>query len=749
MPAGGFVELANLGGDVEAVELERAPAPAPTPAAPAAHGRVLARAASRVCRAAFAVLLCVTFVSYCRESAIGEDHKHIVAISTASPSWQPLIERSRSIIRTTLELRDVSNRLILSDDAHPVLVTTVQLYAEMEGRWLDDEAAGTWNISLADDVRHWQQRERAEPGRSEVSAISEHRHEFDLGRRARGRARLHFWTNVPAAFAVVVQAQEMSSTGRHRWALAGVMVVACFGMIALELVPRLLAVGGGSLLLLGLMGALGERVQLQTVLGWVDAETVALLFGMMLIVGYLSQTGVFEHLAIRAFTLARGRPLPCVSLLVCATAALSAVLDNVTTVLLITPVTVQLCDVLGLPAVPVVTATILASNIGGAATVIGDPPNVMISSALYERGVTFGMFLKHVAPGALLALLGACAYLYWALRELWMPKRGAAAAAAAAARARKRGGAGASRQGQSADEGGGGARSAPMAPVPRDGSLSPARPAPRRARGAGPASALGCLRGGRGADGADDGATGGDEPLTMDEAAFEAQVARLSQRYAIRDPRMLARAGPVLCGVLVLFCAGPLIGDVELAWVPLWGAALLVTLHPAGLDVALERVEWPTLLFFGCLSVFMRGIEWLGLVRLLGDTIAHVIAAVPADIRLGVSLVVIVTSSALISAFVDNVPFTAAMIPIVQQLADSPATALPLEPLVTALALGTCLGGNGTIVAASANVVGAGVMQALGKPISFGAFARLGVPVCAITVAISAVYLLLRYHSYH
>jgi len=237
---------------------------------------------------------------------------------------------------------------------------------------------------------------------------------------------------------------------------------------------------------------------------------------------------------------------------------------------------------------------------------------------------------------------------------------------------------------------------------------------------------------------------GGAHEMLDARSDFELEVAAMRARYPIKDAPLLRVVGPMLVLVVAAFCLASLF-ELDLAWIPAFAAVAVALLDPNGdLDAVLARVEWSTLLFFGCLSVLMRGVAWLGLIRAVGEGLAAAVAAVPIAFQLPAALVIILWASAIFSSLVDNVPFTAAMIPIIQALASSDAK-LPLTPLAIALALGTCLGGNGTIVAASANVVAAGVMQGLKLPLSFYAFFRLGAPVVIITVSISSAYVVIMY----
>lgn len=368
----------------------------------------------------------------------------------------------------------------------------------------------------------------------------------------------------------------------------------------------------------------------------IDWDVIFLLLGMMIIVSVLRQTGVFEYVAIWSAKRARGSPLRVMILLVLVTALASALLDNVTTVLLIAPVTLLVCDRLAITAAPFLMAEVFASNVGGAATLVGDPPNIIIAS---RGGLSFNDFLVHLAPivvivvGVLIALL------------------------------------------------------------------------PRLFPGA----------------------------FTVDPERV-ADVMSLEEKEAIRDPRLLVTCRVVLLAVFAAFIAhGPL-------QVALLGAGILVVasrLQPADY---LSGVEWDTLLFFAGLFVMVGALVKTGVVKHL----ARLAITATGGNTLTATMVILV-ASVVISGIVDNVPYAATMAPVVADLV--PALGDHANPAVLwwSLALGTDFGGNLTAIGASANIVLLGIARRADNPISFWEFTRKGVVVTAVSVALSALYLWLRY----
>jgi Na+/H+ antiporter NhaD/arsenite permease-like protein len=370
----------------------------------------------------------------------------------------------------------------------------------------------------------------------------------------------------------------------------------------------------------------------------VDWNTIGLLAGMMLIVRVTQETGVYTYMAIRAGQLSRGTPLGVVVALAGSTALLSAFLDNLTTVLLIVPITFLLADALEIDAMPLVIIEVIASNIGGTATLIGDPPNIIIAGA---TGLSFGEFIVNLAPIAVVTLIVVTAGLYLAYRPRLQ-----------------------------------------IAPEARN------------------------------------------------------HVMQLDARKSIEDPDELKRSMPVLIlTILVFFLHKPL--HLEPATVALSGATLMLLLTRQELHKTLAGIEWPTLFFFVSLFVLVGGLEERGAI----DEVAEAIASVTDGNRTA-ELLGITWASAIGSGIVDNIPFTATMVPVVEQLqagndGDS--------AYWWCLALGACFGGNLTLIAAAANVAAAGMSERAGHPIGFMTFLKAGVPATLASLVMATAYIALRY----
>ena len=410
----------------------------------------------------------------------------------------------------------------------------------------------------------------------------------------------------------------------------GVFAVA-LAVIASERVDRTkIALIGATLMILT------QTLEQDRAIEAVDWNTIGLLTGMMLMVRLTEATGVYTWLAIRAGQLSRGRPLAVVLALSLTTAILSAFLDNVTTVLLVVPITFLLADALDIDPVPLVIIEIVASNVGGTATLIGDPPNIIIAGA---TDLSFTAFITNLAPIAALAFVVVIAVLYFAYR--------------------------------------------PQLQV---------TPKARR------------------------------------------RVMDLDAARSIENRDELIRTVPILVLTILLFFFHKAL-HLEPATVALAGASVMLLVTRQSLHDAIAGIEWPTLFFLVGLFVMVGALEETGALAEVADGIASVTGGDRVAELLG-----ILWTSALGSAAVDNIPFTAAMIPVVDALGGEGDDAYWWS-----LALGACFGGNATIVAAAANVAASGMAARAGAPIGFMTFLRYGVPVTVVSLVLATGYVMARY----
>ena len=416
-------------------------------------------------------------------------------------------------------------------------------------------------------------------------------------------------------------------------ALAIAIFVAALAAIATERADRTkVALLGAAVVLIT------QTIDQEHAVRSIDFNTIGLLAGMMLMVRLTETTGVYTWLAIHAGQLSRGEPAAVVASLALTTAVLSAFLDNLTTVLLVVPITFLLADTLDIDPIPLVIIEIVASNIGGTATLIGDPPNIIIAGA---TGLSFGAFIVNLAPIAAIAFVAVTAALYLHYRTRL-------------------------------------------------------RVAPEARR----------------------------------------RVMELDAARSIEDRDELVRTVPILIATILAFFAHKALG-LEPATVALAGATamLLVTRQP--LDKALAGIEWPTLFFFLGLFVMVGALEETGAIRELADGIGALTDGDRTAELLGIAWV-----SVLGSGIVDNIPFTATMVPVVEQLQEGNSGD---DAYWWALAIGACFGGNATLIAAAANVAAAGLAARAGRPIGFVTFLKIGLPATALSMALATAYIAIRY----
>ena len=431
------------------------------------------------------------------------------------------------------------------------------------------------------------------------------------------------------------------------------VLIGMYVILITEVIHRTaLALFGALVMLIVLFstGVLDTHDSVDFVIGSIDFNTIGLLLGMMVIVGILGETGIFQYIGIKAAKISKGNVWKLMILLAIITAVGSAFLDNVTMVLLMVPVTISVCRILNINPISLILAQIFASNIGGATTLIGDPPNIMIGSA---AGIDFMTFAYHMTPEIILTM-GVAILLFKIMFRKDLKQK----------------------------------------------------------------------------------------PENVQK------LQELDASKEIKDKMLLKKSAIVLGAVILMFMLHGMIG-LEVSIIALGGAAILLVITGKQPQVAFRHVEWPTLLFFCGLFVIVGGVEVSGALELLAHNILEITGG-----DLGTTLFTIVLTSAFASAFVDNIPFTATMIPIIENISADPSFSKTLadytyNPLWYALAFGADLGGNGTLIGASANLVAVAICEKFGYRIFFRQFLIKGMPIMIITtmVAFGAFYLRVMFFS--
>ena len=428
------------------------------------------------------------------------------------------------------------------------------------------------------------------------------------------------------------------------WLSATILVVAYAILLSEKLNRTVVALLGA-----GVMIVSGVIDQDQAIAG-IDFNTIALLTGMMIIVSVTRVSGVFEFVAIWSAKKVKADPMGILIALSIVTAVFSAFLDNLTTVLLVVPVALLIVEKLDVSPYPFLFSQILAANIGGTATLIGDPPNIPIGSA---TGLTFMQFLTNLGPVSVVVLI----VMVPIFRLLW----------------------------------------------------------------------------GKG--------------LVADEKRRE-RIMRFKEADCIKDMVLLKKS----LAVLTLVIAGFIIGEhyhIRPGTTAMLGAAVLLLVASWGQDAhnqakrlheAMLEVEWPALFFFIGLFVMVAGVEHAGLLTILGKALMDFTGGDPATTAYATLWL-----AAIVSAAVDNIPFVATMIPLVESMEAGLGGKEALESVWWALALGACLGGNGSLIGAAANVMVSGLGERAGYPIGFFTFVKIGLPIMFLSVAIAHLYMWARY----
>lgn len=510
-----------------------------------------------------------------------------------------------------------------------------------------------------------------------------------------------------------VQINELSSNFQYGVIYAACVLFGLYMLIIFEIVHRALAAMLAATVSISILSTMNEKPTVEEIMQWIDIETICLLFGMMVIVALICETGFFDYVAVLAYKLAKGSVWPLLTILCLTTAVISAFLDNVTTILLLTPITIRLSEVMNLNPKYVLIALVMFSNVGGTATAVGDPPNVIIVSnaEIQKSGIEFANFTMHLGLGIVFVLAATYGLIYVMYRtciRLTLDDKPEVVEIKQEIQVWRRAAKNLSLY--SRDEST--VRKMLMEKVDVLENLLKKRMYNQR----------------------------------RTEEDYKASLLELEKNYKIHDWPLLIKSGIVLLAVIVMFFMHSLVPgmNISLGWIALMGAILLLLLADfSEVEQLLCWVEWSTLIFFAALFVVMEALASMGLLEYIGDATEQFILGVDEDKRLLVSLVLILWVSAIASSFIDNIPFTTVMLKIVLKMGKNPSLGLPLQPLVWALAFGACLGGNGTVIGASANVVCAGVAEQHGYRFSFWEFFKVGFPTTLVTTTVAMVYLII------
>lgn len=370
----------------------------------------------------------------------------------------------------------------------------------------------------------------------------------------------------------------------------------------------------------------------------VDVETICILVGMMLLVAVIKNSGIFEYIAIKAAKIAKGRPWPIMVIFIFITAVCSGMLDNVTTVLLVGPMTLAITNILKVDPVPYIITQIMASNIGGTATLIGDPPNIMIGSA---AKLSFVDFILNTGVATVFVIIVGLICMYFIY---------------------------------------------------------------------------------------------GRKLFVTDESIVK--VMQLDENKAIKDRKLMHESVIVIILVALCFIFHDQLG-VQSCTVAIAAACIMLLIGGQEPEEIIADVEWPTILFFIGLFIVVGGMKKVGVITMLANRLISITHG-----NMVVTMMVILWVSAIVSSFLDNIPFVATLIPMILTMQSE---GMDVTPIWWALSLGACLGGNGTLIGASANVVLSGISKNNGHPITFGQYFKIGFPMMILSIIVCSVFLLIRF----
>ena len=402
--------------------------------------------------------------------------------------------------------------------------------------------------------------------------------------------------------------------------------------IITEKIDRTVAAISGAVLMI-----ITNVLTLDKSISYIDFNTIGVLLGMMIVVSIVKNSGLFEYIAIYTAKKSKGNPWRIMVYFILITAILSALLDNVTTVLLVGPMTIVICQILKVNPVPFLMTEIIASNVGGTSTLIGDPPNIMIGSAANLSFSDFIINLGFVVIVILISLVICFKLIY---------------------------------------------------------------------------------------------------KKEINNGTNEVAITSLDENKAIQDKPLLYKSIVVLFLILLGFIFHSKL-NIESSIVALSGACIMLVIGKQDAGEIINSVEWSTIIFFIGLFIVVGGISESGVIKNLASYLIELTNG-----NTTYTMCIILWVSAIISSFLDNIPFVATLIPLILTMQ---AQGMNVMPLWWATSLGACLGGNGTLIGASANVVLANIGEKHGYDISFKKYFRLGFPVMLLTIFISTIYLLLRY----
>lgn len=488
-----------------------------------------------------------------------------------------------------------------------------------------------------------------------------------------------------------------------------ILLIFLYIMVTLNIAERTFAAIFSSTAAIGVLSLMGKAPTLKAIMLWIDMQTMILLFSLMVMVSVLSQTGLYDYITMLAYQLSRGHVWRLIFNLYMLTALLSAFWTTATIVLLLVPITIRLCEILGLRTQLILIGVAIFANIGGTLTPLGGQPNLIVASNrhVHNNGVTFFEFTLHMLPGVLLSMIVSFVMFYLMVRNRVIETTEQKLDRLIEAYGRKL------LLAKNRKE-----------VVEIENRLKELRINLNQHQ----------------------------ENIFEEETNFETKLKDIRARYKITDKPLLIKSCIAFGFACVMFLlhASPWIAMTNVCWTAILAfLLLLILIDVSSFEHIVDHVEWSTLIFLAALFIFMEALVKLGLIDFVGDQAFRVISEADSNFRMLIAMGTLIWVGGIASALVDNIPIATMLSQVTIKLAFNSHLGLPLRPMIWAMCFGTGLGANGGLFGSASNIVVAGVALKHGHDIEFFSFLFLGLPIMIITCLIATTYLIIAHEFLH
>lgn len=488
-----------------------------------------------------------------------------------------------------------------------------------------------------------------------------------------------------------------------------ILLIFLYAMITLNMTSRTFAAIFSSAAAIGVLSLMGKAPTLRAIMLWIDMQTMILLFSMMVMVSVLSQTGLYDYITMLAYQLSRGHVWRLIFNLYMLTALLSAFWTTATIVLLLVPITIRLCEILGLRTQLILIGVAIFANIGGTLTPLGGESNLIVASNrhVHNNGVTFFQFTWHMLPGVVLSMIVSFVLFYLMVRNRVIETTDQKLDRLIGAYERKFL-----------------LAKKPKEVVEIENRLKELRISLNQHQA----------------------------NIFEEETNFEIKLRDIRARYKITDKPLLIKSSIAFGFACIMFClhASPWMAITNVCWTAILSfLLLLILIDVRSFEHIVDRVEWSTLMFLASLFIFMEALVRLGLIDFLGDQMFRVISEADSRCRMIIAMVTLMWVGGIASALVNNIPIATMLSHLTIKLAFNRHLGLPLRPMIWAMCFGTGFGANGGLLGSASNIVVAGVAFKHGHDIEFFTFLFLGLPIMIITCLIATTYLIIAHQFLH